>query len=326
MVGDRLPALCVHEGAWNGRGPEGAPFLSGRLDPRRGPLAEVWLVPAQGVQPARVVLRILHAAMDGRGMLHWATDLLRRVNGQEPLGASAGPTTDLDLARPLIRTPEPPPLRIFAAPTGEAEVCGEGAHWVRVRMQGSASTILPRTVSALWRASRMFTDGPLRVDIPVDLRRHAPDLVSSANLTGILGIDLAQNPSPEDIRHAIAEAVEARAYAGAPIAAAGLRWIPVSLMSRIGLSGARQGFATDSYQASATVSNVGAVDVDALSGAGFRVDRAFFVPPANPGLPLLMVITGGRDGVDLCAAVPGPLATRGRLEALLDGVVEHLGG
>ena len=65
--------LCVDGTRWSGESGEGAVFLDDRFDARSGPISNVLLVRGS---PARVVVRSLHAAMDGRGTLVLAEALM----------------------------------------------------------------------------------------------------------------------------------------------------------------------------------------------------------------------------------------------------------
>jgi hypothetical protein len=267
---------------------------------------------------------VLHGAMDGRGLLHLAEDLLRCVNGLAPIGAEAGPTTDMDLAATLAAPRPTKAPRHYAAPTGPAREAPGVARRHRVRLQGCYHDLLPRALIALWRASRAFTEGPLRIDLPVDMRRHAPDLRSTANLSGITATDLEYEPSIEDLRARTREALDANLEAGVPAGASALRWFPLWLATGIAMAGAREGERTHRFEISATVSNLGRLDLDALSGPVFRVTRAAVMPPANPGLPLLIVLTGDDEGVEICGASMATWADEGRLEGLLEGMARAI--
>jgi hypothetical protein len=307
---------------WDGRGPAGAPFLAAPLGSRRGAPVEVLLLPGQ---TPRVVLRVLHALMDGRGVLAFAEDLVRCVNGQPPIGSVAGPQTDEDLARAAGGAPAPAPARAWGSPTG-ASSGASGGTWARVRVEGRQRQLMPRALAALWTASRAWTDAPLRVEVPVDLRRYAPGLRSTANLSGILALALEGPEAPEvdALAAALAAAVDAGEACGAPLRAAGVRWLPLGLLTRGGLRGAREGLSTGRYEVSATVSTLGRQALSGWGEARFRARRAFVIPPASPGLPLLAVLSGDEEGLEICGAAPAALGDGGRLKGLLERWAEGL--
>jgi len=322
----RTPTLRAVESDWDGRSPAGAAFLERPFDARGGEVVEVVLLPGDEARPDRVAVRVLHAAMDGRGVLAFAEDLLAAVNGREPIGSAAGPQTDAGLARDAGGQPAEAPPRTWASPTGPASATRGGTTWARVSLDGSFKRLLPRAVAALWAASRAHTDGPLRLEIPVDLRRHAPGLRSTANLSGIFPLTLEAPPDLQSLDAAIRQAVEGLDYCGAPLRAGIARWLPLSLLARGGRDGAAEGLETDLFEVSATLSNMGRLALETLGGPVFAPERAYIIPPGNQGLPLLMVLTGHERGLEICAAGPLALCGEGRLEALLTAMAEALRG
>lgn len=326
-----LPELReLDASGWDGCSPAGAPFLQQRLDPWRGPVCQILLLAGS---PSRVVLRTHHAATDGRGTLLFAEALFAVLRGERPAQASAGPLTDEGLAvlhgaRPATRLPED-----SRSPTGAAESKGPlEMTWVRRRVAPCPSPLLPRVTLALARSAAASDHVPqpstFRVGIPVDLRRHAAGLQSSANLTGIVHLELhalMQEPDPlaacsRELQRLLGE----RAELGAVLAARFTRGLPLALLAWTGQAAAHRTLRRGLFGASAAISNLGRLELDRLSGGGFRAERCFFVPPGNPGLPLFLTCTGDPAGVELCAAAPRVLADGGRLDGLLDGLSREL--
>ena len=88
-------------------------------------------------------------------------------------------------------------------------------------------------------------------------------------------------------------------------------------MVRAGRKAALQNLKAGRYPISATLSNLGWQDLRLLRGAGFTAQKAFWIPPGNPGLPLFLTLTGDDEGIEVCGAMPIGLADEGRLENLL---------
>ena len=100
--------------AWNGIGPEGAPFLERKLSPIKGPTCEVILI--NGGTP-RIAFRTHHGAMDARGTMSWALDIFRSLRGEKPIGSHCA-LTEQKLARLYQKESRTPPKHRFIAPTG----------------------------------------------------------------------------------------------------------------------------------------------------------------------------------------------------------------
>lgn len=317
----------VEASSWSGRDPEGAPFLADRLSPRRGPVAEVVLCEGD---PARVVIRTLHAATDGQGTLLFARTLFATLRGENPPVATMGPLTDLDLASRLEVPGEKTPKQDCVAPTGAAAPKAPFATtWYRTRAPGRYRQLLARVAVGLARVTDRPVGGVIRVDIPTDLRRLVPDLRSSANLTGMLRIPVHPHLSRSRPVQAMANAIKTarESWRDLPVvrAASYARWVPLILLRRGGTVAARRCLRKQRYPSSAVLSNLGRLPLDDFSGGGFFANRAFFIPPGNPGLPLFLTLTGDAEGVELCASLPEGLATDRRIRTFLDRLVAELG-
>jgi hypothetical protein len=316
-----LPALRILDGSgWNGMGSEGAPFLDEPIDPARGPLYEVLVLEGE---PSRVVLRTLNANTDGTGMLLFARGLFATLRGEPPLPADAGPMDDLQLARSLGVNPIPPPPSDSASPTGAADLSQEGVTWLRTRV-GRARDVVPSLAVALGQA--VAEHGPpqatCRVDVPVDLRRWAPQQNSTASLSGWMQLPVHLHLGAEDpvqaVRWVMRDALQRKAAASHALGAGFARSLPLGVLGMLGRRLARQSLQEGRYATSAVISHMGRIDPADFSGGGFEASRAFFVPSGSPGQPAFITTMAGPEGIELCLAMPRALASRGRLTALLD--------
>ncbi len=315
-----LPAVRELEApGWLGQGPEGAPFLAANLDPSAGPTCEILVVKGP---PTRVIIRTCHALMDGQGTLLLARALFAALRGEPPPPAELGPTNDAMLMRRLGVPAEQMLPTDSVAPQGTADGSEMRVTWLRRRVEGRVSALLPRIALALATWHPLPEGRSFRVAIPVDLRGYAPELSSSANLTGLLRLDVAKHLHARVPLQSLVEAFReglGRPEAGGVIVAAEFaRYLPLSFMAWFARWGARQALRQGRFGPSAILSNLGKLPLEEFSGAGFRARRCFFIPPGNPGLPLFLTTTGDATGVELCATVPQSLATRGRLVELLD--------
>ena len=312
---------------WSGRDPEGAPSLTAPLDPRRGPVAEVLLL--QGPTP-RVVVRALHAALDGRAVLQLAEAVFAALRQELPTRSPCGPLHDEALARHLGVPPEgglrppcvlPLPAGVAAAPPGPFSAV-RAMTWRRVSVAGAdPRSLVARLVVALAQHAAPRGGDVLRVDVPVDLRRHLQGGEHGGNLTGLLRLqahELLRAADPlQATREALRRGLEGRDEL-APVRAAGFaRWLPLGLMAWIGRRAARDSHHSNGWGASACVSHLGALDLERLSGGGFSARSAFLLPPGSPGLPLFLAVLSTPSAVELCGCMPARLAAGGRLDELL---------
>lgn len=321
--GDPPPVRVVDGSGWTGRTPEGAPFLLDPLDPRRGPTTELLLV---GGAPSRVILRTHHAVMDGRGTLAFAEDLFHALR-QEPVVGHIDTVTDLDLSRRLGGRRQPPPREVHLAPTGAPTgVVARAGWWHRVTLPGRPSRLLPRLACAIAAAARSHGEGPVRVDVPVDLRPSAPGVRSTANLTGILPLEISPAHTPEDVQGVLRAALDRHAEADYAVTLEPLRGIPVGLMAWVGRAAARKCHRRARYGSSAVLSNLGVLPLERFAAEGIWASGVgWFLPPAGLATTLFVALSGHAGGVEICASAPDVLAGGARLEALLESLVARLG-
>lgn len=318
--GGPLPTVRQLDGSgWNGAGPEGAPFLEEPIDPSKGPLYEILVLEGN---PSRVVLRSLNAATDGAGMLLFARGVFACLRGEAPPPAQAGPTTDEQLAASLGVTPGAAPPQDSAAPTGQADPSQQGCTWARLRVP-STSDVVPRLAVAMSRAATQASGGTptVRVDVPVDLRRWAPQLQSSANLTGWMQLPIHLHLGADDpvnaVRYVLHDGLQRKAAASHALGAGFARKLPLPLLAWMGKRLAATSLREGRYGTSAVLAHLGRIDPADFSGGGFTTSRAFFVPPGSPGQPAFVTTLKGPEGLELCMAMPQALASGGRMTRLM---------
>ncbi|MCO4745530.1 MAG: hypothetical protein KC912_12130 [Proteobacteria bacterium] len=300
--------------SWDGQSGDGAPFLDQALSLVHGPTTELLLV--QG-DPLRVVLRTPHATMDGGGVIAFANDLFRALRGEELVGHPDS-VVDRDLAGPGEASAE---LESDALPPmGTADGGAHGVEWRRLRVKGPQRPILGRVACAIAAQARRAGQGTVRLEVPVDLRRAHPHVRSTANLTGLLAVEIAEDASPDEVSRRIREAVQAGRPAERIRGAGSLRHVPQWLIN----AGARRMAATHAgrthFKTTAIVSNVGRIDLAAFEAPGFATSAVFFIPPGTEVTPLFVTLAGTRSQLELALASPRHFASGGRLDALVDAV------
>ena len=128
----------------------------------------------------------------------------------------------------------------------------------------------------------------------------------------------------DEIRAQLHQSIAGREEADFVLAAQRVQRVPLWLMRWAGQRAARQYHSRDRYVCTATVSNLGFVDAQNFSGDGFEGQRVFFIPPGGLSVPLFLTLTGGREGLELCGAVPGVRSTQADLAAYLKRIGEKI--
>ncbi|GAB0103858.1 hypothetical protein JMUB6875_28320 [Nocardia sp. JMUB6875] len=297
---------------------EADPVLTSPMGPTPDTTVEVLLLTAA---PTTLVFRVFHGVMDGMGMVIWATDVLRVLRGEEPVGAP-DPIADAELVR-KVGAPGRPTLMLprFRSAVGHGrQERGEHRHLLRTR------TIHATGPGALMRVAALLAEegGPLsRIMIPVDIRRHDPTLRSTANLALPLFLDVRPGVDWQQLneikRAGLKENRELNQMDNG-----GLKYLPQAagrgLLRTLNVLGARTGL----NLASATVSHMGRYDLDELAVPGFTPTAIKVMPQHSVAMPLLMGMTecGGRT--ELTVSVRNGRGIPERLDALLDRIVRTL--
>ncbi|MGE5385629.1 MAG: hypothetical protein ACM3SV_07065 [Betaproteobacteria bacterium] len=320
---DVAPSITeVDAGDWKARSAEGAPYSDiAHMDPRQTPSTSYVIV--QGERPV-IVQRTHHATMDGKGAVLFLSDVFRALRGETPLGAPST-VTDIELARALggkKRDLLNTCLNPFASPSTGLN----GSTWRRVTLENVAlEKVLPRLILALSRLARRTGRGPVLIDIPVNLRSFFPEVRSTANLTGSVRLAVPPGATVESIDADLHAQIAAHREADALVSAPDLRFYPLGLLRRVAHSLERRAVQRNEFSPSAAVSNLGKLNMAEYSGGDFRATSCFIVPPAYDGVPLFLILSGGANGLDLCARAPVALASGGRLEGLLAEIGVALG-
>ncbi len=316
-----LPRVVTLPDAWDGLGP--APFTESPLDPWRGPISEIVLLPTVG----RVVIRTHHGAFDGRAAWAFSEDLGAALRGEPVRGAAFAGLSDVRLAGP--GPSESAPAADASIPSfrpGAPRVAG--TTWGRRSLGAVPGPVLPRVLAAFARAA-FDPSGPapvpasatLRVSLPVDLRRHLPDGRACANLTGFVRLSLTTASTAPNVATALTHALSGGHELEPVRAAAPLQHLPIGPLAVLGRAAAARALRTGLASTSASVSNLGRQDPAALAAPGFTPHRLFWIPPGGLGTPIFVTLTGNPDGVELVVGMARCLAGDGRLDALLDGMV-----
>ncbi|MGE5372054.1 MAG: hypothetical protein ACM3QZ_08715 [Solirubrobacterales bacterium] len=309
---------------WDGFGPDGAPFLDVPLDPVTGPTCEIVIANGGQKQPVqRIIFRTHHAVMDGRGTLFWAQDVFRAIRGLRPIGSHSA-LTDLEMARSIQSNTRKPYPAQFLAPTGKAEGTELGVTWSRVRLRGSFPNLLGQLSVLLAEEARRTGPGPFLYGIPVDMRRHCPDLTSTGNLTysiyGFVEPEMTAEHITRDIRRQLAENREGMLSVEDTL----LRYIPLDWIAGSMRRTIRKRHLTGQYSLSAILSNLGRIPLAEYSGGGFKAAEMWAIPPPAEYYPYFVVLAGYRDILNLTVSVPKVLATQDRVDRTMRRVVAKL--
>ncbi|MCX4744033.1 amino acid adenylation domain-containing protein [Kitasatospora sp. NBC_01287] len=323
-VDSRLaPAVRVVAAADFDRDTLDSPLLCTPLTGDRGPSCEVLLV--EGA-PSTVVFRAFHGVMDGRGTLLWAQEVFRALRGETLLGAPSrlndqqlmdGLASELPDGLPEIAAR---PESRWPSPLGGVPPRPRGVVWRRRTVDGTHPAATAKVATVLAEA---YGAGTGRFAVPVDLRRHVPEIRSTANLATSVILDVLEGDGWEEVHHRLLTALSERQEL-ASRTDPGLLKLPLRALRLMAGSADAKAAKQDCYDSMAFLSHLGTVDLADFSADGFEAATLYSLgtPAALAPPEIDLVESAGRTEITV-AWRSGPGVAEAA-EALLDRLEEAL--
>ncbi|MFC9895712.1 peptide synthetase [Nocardia sp. NPDC127579] len=297
---------------------EADPVLTSPIGPSAASTVEILLLTGS---PTTLVFRVFHGVMDGMGMVLFATSVLRVLRGDAP-EEFPDPVADAELVRRIGAPGRPTvmaPTYRTAVGHGRQEP-GAPRHLLRRRtIHASGPGALARIAARL--AER--TDGPSRIMMPVDLRRHDPALRSTANLALPLFLDLTPGTPWAAVKEQIKSGLAARRELN-QMAATRLTQVPDAANRALLRSLNKMGADRGRNLASATVSHMGRFTREDLAVPGFEPTAIYVLPQHSIAMPLLFALMEFDGRTELTVSARNGAGLEARLDTLLDDLVQQL--
>lgn len=314
----------VADSAWNGLGSAGADFMGEGLRPvAGGPVSDIFLVHGRDGRE-RVVFRAVHAAVDGRAMLHWMQEVFRALRG-EPLLGSSSTLTDWQLQEQLKDkvTDAAPPLGA-CLPVVEPAVPGTGPLeyiWRRIALDHNVSQPIARGAVFLAEWARRQGDGEVGFTVPVDYRGLRTQEMGMGNLTGFVQMPIEAGATPRSVMQQLN--LRIRAFADCrrqPVAL--VPWLPLWLLVRLFRGQLHKLLYTvDKGIPSGGIVSMGHLKLDEFSCAGFHAESCFGIPGAVGKLNVVFV--NYRDSTIVSFAAPAAYNANGQLDEMIEAFRRH---
>ena len=298
----------------------GSPVLQRPLD-ASSRTCEVLLVP--GARPT-VVFRAFHGVTDGRGLLQWAADVFRALRGEEPLGAGSR-LNDSELIRALdppggLPPAQPTPKLEWPPLLGRRSPGSSGVLWRRRAVDGRHPAATAKVAAAL---ARTYGSGRGRFFVPVDLRRHRPELRSTASLTRAVQLQVEVGEGWQEVQQRLLTQLAADAELAPQFADSILRTpLPVMRLVNAGIDyfAARK----NQYNSLAYVSHLGNAALADFCAGDFRANAVYPLGTTGPGGPLEVNLLERAGRTEITAAWHDGPGLAKRAEAVLDTIEEAL--
>lgn len=314
---------------WDGSSERGAEFLDERFEPLRGgPIADVLSVPC-GDGQSRLVFRTAHAAIDGRGCMHWMGEVCRALRGDALLG-SPSRLRDVDVHaryRNRLGAP-PPPLTAACLPVVLPSQQGRDPLryvWRRVKLPRAVAHLLPKTALFLAQWARRRRPGPVAFTVPVDYRGLRIDEIGLGNLTGYLRLEVPADATPRTLVRQLNERLRACADCRSFPGAALMSWVPVSrLLAQFRPMDPQRLYTAQAGAPSGGLVSMGNVKLRDFDAPGFVATGIYGIPGAVGKLNVLFGNT--EEGSPVLFTAPAAYNHEGQLDELAEAYRRHFSG
>lgn len=217
---------------WDCFNERGTDFMEEGFHPMDGgPVCDFFLIRGN---TTRIVARVLHAAMDARGLQHLIKDIFHILRGETPIGSDST-LTDADITSKFQEKIQFTRKQMKCIPIlTPSDHIRKNLHyiWRRVSLNKNIGNLLPKTAVFLALYARKYNVGDVGFTIPVDLRGLREDVVSTANLTGYLRIKVEPNDNAMTVMQQINQNIRGYADCIIPSIMKWAPWVPISLLTR----------------------------------------------------------------------------------------------
>ncbi|MBV2235663.1 MAG: hypothetical protein KUL75_08980 [Sterolibacterium sp.] len=228
-------APVVHEidtPHWDCFSERGAEFMDTPFDALHGDaVCDLYLIPGKTI---RIVVRVLHAAMDARGLQHFVKDIFRVLRNEPPIGSFSS-LTDTEVRLRFQDSIQGQPVEMECMPILQPSARdGEKLSyvWRRIIINKNIGNMLPKMAVFLAQHARAHSAGEVGFTIPVDMRGLRTDVDTTANMTGYLRVKVDSDTTARSVMQQINQGIKNHLDCVIPPIFKWVPWIPMSILSK----------------------------------------------------------------------------------------------
>lgn len=302
---------------WDGFSERGADFMEGRFHPLDGgPVCDLFLV--KGASKTRIVARVVHAAMDARGLQHFVEDVFRILRGEPPVG-STSTLTNTDITSKFqdrIKATRKAMNCIPILPPSNHDVSDIRYVWRRMTLDRNIKNLLPKVAVFLAQYARRDSVGEVGFTVPVDLRGLREEVSSTGNLISMLHIKVDPEDNAMTVMKQINQNIRDYADCIIPGLMKWFRWVPLSfIINDMRRNSEMLLFHTTRALSSSGIVSMGLINPADFSCPQFRATSCVGVP-ASVG-KMGVVIMNYRDHTEVAFSTPGAYNQDGQLDRMI---------
>ncbi len=321
-------APVVHEiqtPQWDCFSERGAEFMEGSFDTLNGgPVCDLYLIPGDTI---RIVVRVLHAAMDARGLQHFVKDIFRVLRGEEPIGSNST-LTDYDVRIKFQDKIQGQQIEMECMPIlPPSPHAGDPLTyvWRRAIVDKNIGSMLPKMAIFLAQHARKHAQGEVGFTIPVDLRGLREELNTTANMTGYLRVKVEPDATAKSVMQQINQGIKNHLDCIIPPIFKWVPWIPLSML----IKDMRKNADTLLYAKNKVIPSGGIVSMGMFKPEDFSCPT--FQASTCIGIPgsvgkMNVVIMNHTDHTEVVFSTPAAFNKEGQLDRLIEEFKQTMGG
>lgn len=321
-----LPKVSTLYQEWDGQYNPDLEFIDSSLDLIEGPVAEI--VQVVGTR-TYIMFRIHHGVTDGMGIIEFATAVFDALNQRKPQSyLSRIRLEDLPegnfYGRPPVVKRAVPPFSIADASERNIE---RSRLWQRLTIPGKDSRILLRTILAIARVALANEQGPVRILVPVSLRRHVPEKQSSANLVGMVRLDITEQDNLRTLARQFGKKLDSKEELPVAVRSVTSRltfWVPLFLLRALERILVNAHLKSARFGSTATVSSIGTQELHRFTYGQFIPSSVIGFPVPPLGTPLVILLSSNENQSELVLSVSRGLSDAAGLDKLTQRIAQEL--
>lgn len=297
-------------------------FINKKIDIHKGSTCEIILVKSTNL---KIIFRAFHGVMDARGVSFWAEEVFRAYRNEVLKGTTTN-VTDSDFLKEfdINKAREKLPFK-FKSPTGSPDMSQKGYLWLQKRIAGNYSGLVARLAVIVADESRKhFKDDIVKFMIPVDLRNHKKELLTTGNLSNPIFIEIDKNAKWLDVYQSIIQKIINKEELINGKWDYLMNYLPLKLFKKFVKNFTYWQLKNNKYMVSGIISNLGKIDLNNFETENFKPETVFFLPLDTPFTPISIVSVEHNNFIELSLSIPTALGNNNRLQKLMDSIEKNL--
>lgn len=289
-------------------------FLKTKIDYTTYPVAEIYVIEGE---PYRILFRIFHGAMDGKGALKWIDNIFRAMNNRKLIPALET-YNDVDYLKTLNYYKSAVPFQLKYAVFPQNKQGNLDVYWKHITIQGQHKQVLPKVAKYL---TAYFDGESQKFLVPVDIRRHKPVNACTANLTLPIFLDVDKQMTQADINKQLLKHLKNNKELN--LWSAQLNYmdkLPRPFKDVMIKSIVKLQQLTGRFAISGILSHLGKINLENYSTSSFKANKFYSLPIQQPFSPLALVAAQTNNALELSFSS----STRYIKQEEMDQLLEHV--